>query len=555
MMNIRFLYAYTYDIIPVRIWQEVFRWVNRTFLHTHRRNFVMLNTSIICILVTIVAYLLIVLLVGFHYAKVNESASDFYLGGRKLGPLVTAMSAEASDMSSYLLMGLPGLAYLSGLADVGWTAIGLAIGTYLNWLFTAKRLRRYTHATKSFTLPQFFSNRYRDKKNILSLIAAVIIIIFFVPYTASGFAACGKLFASLFGANYIAAMLISAVVIVAYTTAGGFLAASTTDFIQSIIMTIAIFFVLIYSTIQVGGIGVVVDNARQLPGYFSFTTSYVVETKTSQPYSLLTIVSTLAWGLGYFGMPHILLRFMAIEDEHKLKISRRVASVWVTIAMAVAVMIGVVGREMSSQGLVESLSGTQTETIIVKVADLLSKHGIFPALMAGLILAGILASTMSTADSQLLAASSSVSQNILQEAFHLNLSKKASMIAARVTVLVVAVLGIIIARDPNSSVFGIVSFAWAGFGAAFGPLVICSLFWRRTNFPGALAGMISGGAMVFIWKYLVKPMGGVFGIYELLPAFLVGLIVIVVVSLLTPAPSKEIVDEFDHVKSGNEIAD
>ena len=254
-------------------------------------------------------------------------------------------------------------------------------------------------------------------------------------------------------------------------------------------------------------------------------------------------------------MPHILLRFMAIEDEHKLKISRRVASVWVTIAMAVAVMIGVVGREMSSQGLVESLSGTQTETIIVKVADLLSKHGIFPALMAGLILAGILASTMSTADSQLLAASSSVSQNILQEAFHLNLSKKASMIAARVTVLVVAVLGIIIARDPNSSVFGIVSFAWAGFGAAFGPLVICSLFWRRTNFPGALAGMISGGAMVFIWKYLVKPMGGVFGIYELLPAFLVGLIVIVVVSLLTPAPSKEIVDEFDHVKSGNEIAD
>ena len=555
MINIRFLYTYTYDIIPVRIWQEVFRWVNRTFLLTHRRNFVMLNTSIICILVTIVAYLLIVLLVGFHYAKVNESASDFYLGGRKLGPLVTAMSAEASDMSSYLLMGLPGLAYLSGLADVGWTAIGLAIGTYLNWLFTAKRLRRYTHATKSFTLPQFFSNRYRDKKNILSLIAAVIIIIFFVPYTASGFAACGKLFASLFGANYIAAMLISAVVIVAYTTAGGFLAASTTDFIQSIIMTIAIFFVLIYSTIQVGGIGVVVDNARQLPGYFSFTTSYVVETKTSQPYSLLTIVSTLAWGLGYFGMPHILLRFMAIEDEHKLKISRRVASVWVTIAMAVAVMIGVVGREMSSQGLVESLSGTQTETIIVKVADLLSKHGIFPALMAGLILAGILASTMSTADSQLLAASSSVSQNILQEAFHLNLSKKASMIAARVTVLVVAVLGIIIARDPNSSVFGIVSFAWAGFGAAFGPLVICSLFWRRTNFPGALAGMISGGAMVFIWKYLVKPMGGVFGIYELLPAFLVGLIVIVVVSLLTPAPSQEIVDEFDHVKSGNEIAD
>lgn len=548
MRNIRFLYVYTYDIIPGRIWQE-------HSCDTLGGIFVMLSTSSICILVTIVAYLLIVLLIGFHYAKVNESASDFYLGGRKLGPLVTAMSAEASDMSSYLLMGLPGLAYLSGLADVGWTAIGLAIGTYLNWLFTAKRLRRYTHATKSFTLPQFFSNRYRDKKNILSLIAAVIIIIFFVPYTASGFAACGKLFSSLFGANYIAAMLISAVVIVAYTTAGGFLAASATDFVQSIIMTIAIFFVLIYSTVAVGGIGVVVDNARQLPGYFSFTSSYVEASGSSQPYSLLTIVSTLAWGLGYFGMPHILLRFMAIEDEQKLKISRRVASVWVTIAMAVAVMIGVVGREMSSQGLVESLSGSQTETIIVKVADLLSKHGIFPALMAGLILAGILASTMSTADSQLLAASSSVSQNILQETFHLNLSPKVSMIAARLTVVVVSVLGVIIARDPNSSVFGIVSFAWAGFGAAFGPLVICSLFWRRTTFQGALAGMVSGGAMVFIWKYLVKPMGGVFGIYELLPAFLVGIIVIIVVSLLTPAPSQEILDEFDHVKSDKQIED
>ena len=509
----------------------------------------MLNTSIICILVTIVAYLLIVLLIGFHYAKVNESASDFYLGGRKLGPLVTAMSAEASDMSSYLLMGLPGLAYLSGLADVGWTAIGLAIGTYLNWLFTAKRLRRYTHATKSFTLPQFFSNRYRDKKNILSLIAAVIIIIFFVPYTASGFAACGKLFASLFGANYIAAMLISAVVIVAYTTAGGFLAASTTDFIQSIIMTIAIFFVLIYSTIQVGGIGVVVDNARQLPGYFSFTTSYVVETKTSQPYSLLTIVSTLAWGLGYFGMPHILLRFMAIEDEHKLKISRRVASVWVTIAMAVAVMIGVVGREMSSQGLVESLSGTQTETIIVKVADLLSKHGIFPALMAGLILAGILASTMSTADSQLLAASSAISQNLAVEVLHINMSKKTSMLVARLTVVVISVISIFFALDPTSSVFKIVSFAWAGFGAAFGPVVLCSLFWKRANKYGIISGMIAGGAMIFIWKFGIAKLGGIFAVYELLPAFIFATVVIIVVSLATGKPSQEVMDKFEEVKN------
>ena len=513
-----------------------------------------MTSAKVCIMIAIIIYLGGMLYIGYMCSRKNESTDDFYLGGRKLGPLVTAMSAEASDMSSWLLMGLPGVAYLTGISDAGWTAIGLAIGTYVNFLIVAKRLRRYSHvANNSITLPQFFKNRFHDESRILLLISAIIIVIFFIPYTASGFAACGKLFSSLFGVSYMTAMIISAVVIVGYTMMGGFLAASTTDFIQSIIMSIALIIVLIFGVNVAGGLDVVIDNAKALPGYLSMVQSYDVASGTASPYRLLTILSTLAWGLGYFGMPHILLRFMAIEDEQKLKISRRVASIWVVIAMGVAVMIGVVGREMSSQGLVDSLTGSQTETIIVRIADLLSKHGIFPALMAGLILAGILASTMSTADSQLLAAASSVSQNILQEAFHLNLSKRASMIAARLTVIVVAILGVIIARDPNSSVFGIVSFAWAGFGAAFGPLMICSLFWRRTTLQGAIAGLISGGAMVFIWKYLVKPLGGVFGIYELLPAFLVGIIVIVVVSLLTPAPSQEILDEFDHVKSDSKI--
>lgn len=513
-----------------------------------------MSSSTICILVTIVVYLIAVLVVGFHFARKNESVSDFYLGGRRLGPLVTAMSAEASDMSSYLLMGLPGLAYLSGVADVGWTVVGLAVGTYLNWLFTAKRLRRYTQITRSFTLPQFFSRRFRDEKNILAALAAIMIIIFFIPYTASGFAACGKLFSSLFGADYVAAMIISAIVIVGYTAAGGFLAASTTDFIQSIIMTIAIVFVLVFSTISAGGIDAVMENAKALPGYLSLTHTYVEETNTAGGYNFLQIVSTLAWGLGYFGMPHILLRFMAIEDEKKLKLSRRVASVWVVIAMAIAVMIGIVGRALSGTGLIDQLSGSDTETIIVKVADLLSGYGVFPALMAGLILAGILASTMSTADSQLLAASSSVSQNIMQEAFHLKLSQQMSMIIARMTVIVIAVLGMIIARNPDSSIFGIVSFAWAGFGAAFGPVVICALFWKRATYQGAIAGMLAGGVFVFIWKYLIKPMGGVFGIYELLPAFIVGLLVIIVVSLLTKAPEQEVLDEFELARSGREIA-
>ena len=508
-----------------------------------------MTVSNICILGTIAVYLVGMLIIGFRCARKNESSADFYLGGRKLGPLVTAMSAEASDMSSYLLMGLPGLAYLSGVADVGWTAIGLAVGTYLNWLFTALRLRRYTQETGSFTIPQFFSRRFRDDKNILAVLAAVIIIIFFIPYTASGFAACGKLFSSLFGMNYMTAMIISAVVIVAYTTAGGFFAASATDFVQSIIMTVAIVFVLVFSTISAGGVDAVVENAKALPGYLSLTASYIEDTGKSEPYNLLHIITTLSWGLGYFGMPHILLRFMAIEDEKKLKLSRRVASVWVVIAMAMAVLIGIVGRALSNTGLVDQLHGNDTETIIVRVAHLLSTYGAFPAIMAGLILAGILASTMSTADSQLLAAASSVSENILREAFHLKISEKKSMLAARLTVIGIANLGIIIARNPDSSVFGIVSFAWAGFGAAFGPLVICSLFWKRTTLPGAIAGMVSGGAMVFIWKYLIKPIGGVFGIYELLPAFLVGLVLMVIVSLCTKAPSKEITDEFDRVKA------
>lgn len=509
-----------------------------------------MTTEHICIMIAIIVYLGAMLYVGYRCSKNNHDTTDFYLGGRKLGPLVTAMSAEASDMSSWLLMGLPGLAYLTGIADAGWTAIGLAIGTYINWRIVAKRIRRYTLvAGNSITLPSFFSNRYRDQRKILQSIGAIFIVIFFIPYTASGFAACGKLFSSLFGVNYVAAMIISAIVIVGYTALGGFLAASTTDFIQSIIMSVALIIVFIFGINIAGGIPAVVENAQSLPGYLTMMTTYDPVAGVEQPYPIINIISMIAWGLGYFGMPHILLRFMAIEDEKKLKLSRRVASVWVVIAMAMAVLIGIVGRALSNTGLVDQLHGNDTETIIVRVAHLLSTYGAFPAIMAGLILAGILASTMSTADSQLLAAASSVSENILREAFHLKISEKKSMLAARLTVIGIAILGIIIARNPDSSVFGIVSFAWAGFGAAFGPLVICSLFWKRTTLPGAIAGMVSGGAMVFIWKYLIKPIGGVFGIYELLPAFLVGLVLMVIVSLCTKAPSKEITDEFDRVKA------
>ena len=457
------------------------------------------------------------------------------------------MSAEASDMSSWLLMGLPGLAYLTGVADAGWTAIGLALGTYVNWKIVAKRIHRYTQeAGNSITLPSFFSNRYRDSRKILQSIGAVFIVIFFIPYTASGFAACGKLFASLFGVNYIAAMVISAVVIVGYTALGGFLAASTTDFIQSIIMSVALIIVFVFGISVAGGVPAVIENAQSLPGYLTMTSTYDPVTGTAQSYPVINIISMLAWGLGYFGMPHILLRFMAIEDENKLTLSRRVATVWVVISLAVAVLIGVIGLAMTDAGALKSLAGSDSETIIVQIADLLSRHGIIPALLAGTILAGILASTMSTADSQLLAASSAVSSDLFG-AVLAGKAKKSGMAADRITVLIISIIAMFIASDPNSSVFNIVSFAWAGFGAVFGPVVHFALFWRRSNWQGALAGMVSGGAMVFIWKYLVRPMGGAWDIYELLPAFTVSCIMIVVVSLLTKAPSKEITEEFDRV--------
>ena len=456
------------------------------------------------------------------------------------------MSAEASDMSSYLLMGLPGLAYLSGVADVGWTVIGLAVGTYLNWLIVAKKLRNYSEHIGAITIPDYFSLRYKDNSRILMAIAAVVIIVFFVPYTASGFAACGKLFGTLFGVDYHLAMIISAIIIVGYTSLGGFNAASTTDLIQSIIMTIALIVVLIFGISQAGGWDTVMMNAKALPGYLDMFNTYNAQTGTASPYGAIKVVSTLAWALGYFGMPHILLRFMAIKDVNKIKISRRVASVWVVISMGIAVLIGVVGLGMVNNNSLAPLE--DSETIIIQISNLLSQNGVVFALIAGVILAGILASTMSTSDSQLLAASSSMSENILGGLFKINLNEKAKMIIARGVLIVIAVIGVVIAWDPNSSVFGIVSFAWAGFGASFGPVMLLSLFWKRSNKYGAIAGMLAGGIMVFVWKKVISGLSDVLNIYELLPAFIIGLVVNVVVSLLTPKPEQEIIDAYEKVK-------
>ena len=499
----------------------------------------------IVILCTIIVYMCLLIGVGFYNSKKNSTSEDFYLGGRRMGALVVAMSAEASDMSSWLLMGLPGVAYLTGIADAFWTAAGLAIGTYLNWLFTSRRLRRYSEKIDAITVPNFFAKRFHDEKNIITAISAVIIVVFFIPYVASGFAACGKLFNSLFGLDYMTGVIVFSIIIVIYTIMGGFTSVATNDLIQSIVMSIALISIVTFGVSSAGGFGAVMDNAKSLPGYFSLSAIHDAVAGSAVPYSALSAVSLLAWGIGYFGMPHILVRFMAIEDENKLVLSRRVASIWVTIAMGVAIFIGVVGLGVVNAGNMEALE--DSERVIIALTNILSQNGFLAAVLGGVILAGILAATMSTADSQMLVAASGVSENIVQDFFGKKLTEKQSLMVARATILVIAAIGLFLARDPNSSVFGIVSFAWAGMGAAFAGVMICALFWKRTTLQGALAGMVSGGAMVFIWKYAVRPMGGILDIYELLPAFLVSLAMIIVVSLATKAPSQDIIDEFESV--------
>ena len=498
------------------------------------------------VMASILVYLGGMIFLGLRFTRKNRSTEDFYLGGRKLGPLVTAMSAEASDMSAYLLMGLPGVALLSGLPEAVWTAIGLAIGTYLNWRLVAKRIRDYSNRLGAVTVPDFFSKRYHDDLHMLSLAAALIIIVFFVPYTASGFNACGTLFSSLFGVDYFTAMIISAGVIVLYTALGGFLAASATDLIQSVIMTLALIVVVVFGSISAGGWNAVMENARGIPGYLNLTQGYDFNTGTAGTYSGITIVSTLAWGLGYFGMPHILLRFMAIENPRKLSLSRRVATVWVVISMGMAVLIGIIGNAMIGSGVLAPIAPGDSQRIIINISEKIASFGCLPAIVAGLIFAGILAATMSTADSQLLAASSSVTQDIMASVFKLRLNSKASIITARCGVAVIALISAYWARE-EGSVFTIVSFAWAGFGAAFGPGILLSLFWKRGNKWGCLAGMLSGGATVFLWKYAVRPLGGVWDIYELLPAFVTALLVNVLVSLLTRNPSEAEQREFSQV--------
>ena len=510
------------------------------------------------ILIVMAIYMAIVIGIGLYYAKrASASTENYLIGGRSLGPWVTAMAAEASDMSGYLLMGVPGVAYWFGLSEAAWTAIGLFIGTYLNWLFVAKRLRNYSHISgDAITIPDFFSNRFKEDKKVILSIAALFILIFFTVYASSCFVTVGKLFSTLFDTKYITMMIVGAAFVVFYTFIGGFLAESASDFMQGIVMFGALIVVLGGGLYVAGGLGAVVDNAKEIPGFFDFfgiANPVLVDgvqqvSETGAPlfgeagrYGILTIISTISWGLGYFGMPHILLKFMAINKPTDIKFSRRIATVWCLISLTAAVGIGIVGRVLYPNAL---LTKSSAESIFV-----ITSIDLFIPIVAGVVMSGILASTISSADSYLLIAASAISKSIYQGIMKKDASDKQVLFMSRATLLVIAIVGILIALDEDSVIFSIVSFAWAGFGATFGPLMLFSLFWKRTTRSGAIAGMVSGGSMVFIWYFLIKPHGGIWGVYELLPAFIVSCIAIVVGSLLSKEPSKEIQEEFEEVKA------
>ncbi len=518
-----------------------------------------MSTDNIQILIAMIIYIVAILGIGIYFLRIaNASSDNYFIGGRSLGPWVAAMSAEASDMSGWLLMGLPGVAYWCGISDAFWTALGLALGTYLNWKITAKRLRNYSAiAGDAITIPEYFSNRFKESKKVIMLIASVFILVFFTVYAASCFVTVGKLFTSLFGIQYQVVMIAGACFVILYTLLGGFLAESVSDFMQGVIMIIALSLVLILGVMAAGGFGDVMENIQRIPGFFDFfgIANPTVVDGTQQvlagnpvfgaalPYTFLTIISTMSWGLGYFGVPQVLLRFIAIRDAAEIPKARRIATTWCAISLIAAVFIGLIGRVLFPT---ELLTPSGAESIFIVMST-----NLLPPLIAGFVMAGILAATMSSSDSYLLIAASAFSKNIYEGILKKDATDKEIMRVSHITLIAISIIGVLLALDETSVIFNIVSFAWAGFGATFGPLMIFSLFWKRINREGAIAGMLAGGGMVFIWRLFIKPLGGVFGIYELLPAFLVSCAFIVAVSLMTKEPSQEIQDEFEQVKAAS----
>ena len=492
-----------------------------------------MTAQMIAKIAAFVIYLGIMIYVGLRNASKNNSSADFFLGGRKVGPWVTALSAEASDSSAWLLMGLPGLCYLGGVQESIWTAVGLIVGTYLSWLFVAKPLRKCSITFgDSITIPEFLSNRFKDKSHILSIVSVIFIVLFFTIYTASGFVACAKLFNSVFGLNYHAGLAIGLVVILCYTITGGYTAVCTTDFLQGSLIFIAFIISTLVVVFSIGGVGDSINvfkNFQELAG---------TELKA---FDGMGIISALAWGLGYFGMPHIIVRFMGIRSNSEVGKARRIGIIWMIISYIGAILIGTLGTVyLKKFGI--TLNSESAETVFSE-----TMKNMYPAFIAGIFLCAILAASMSTADSQLLAASSAVSQDIFKGLIKKNAEEKEVMIISRFTVFLIALIALLLSLNPNSSIFSLVSFAWSGFGGTFGPLILLSLYWKRTTAPGAIAGLICGGITDVVWHYIPASVAKIFGLYEILPAFIVCLVVTVLVSLLTK-PDAEVLTKFEEYK-------
>ncbi|WEZ07607.1 sodium/proline symporter PutP [Priestia flexa] len=479
----------------------------------------------ISLFISLAIYFIGMLAIGWYaYKKSTDDISGYMLGGRGLGPAVTALSAGASDMSGWMLMGLPGAMYATGVSSL-WIAVGLIIGAYLNYLIVAPRLRTYTEvANDSITIPDYFENRFNDTSKVLRTVSAIVIFVFFTLYTSAGMVSGGTLFESAFGLDYRIGLFVTAGVVIAYTLFGGFLAVSLTDFVQGIMMFIALVLVPIVAFTELGGVGTTFDVVRDIdPAYLDFFRGTTV----------VGIISFLAWGLGYFGQPHIIVRFMAISSIKELKPARRIGMGWMIISIIGAMFTGLVGIAYVDQ---TATTLADPETIFIKFAQVL-----FHPFITGFLLAAILAAIMSTISSQLLVTSSAITEDFYKVFFRRKATDKELVLVGRLSVLGVAIIGILLSLNPNDTILGLVGYAWAGFGSAFGPAVLLSLYWKKMTRWGALAGMIVGAATVLIW---VNVPGLSEALYEMIPGFVLSFLAVVVVSLLTKDPSTKVQGTF-----------
>ena len=473
----------------------------------------------IAITSTFIAYLLLMLAIGVIAYLRTKNSTDYFLGGRTLGPWPAALSAGASDMSGWLLLGLPGYAYVAGIEAV-WLAAGLLVGTWANWLINAKRLRTYSITTDSLTIPEFFSRRFNDKSNLVQTISAFFILLFFLFYTSAGLVAGGKLFETVFGLDYSIAVIIGTLCVVSYTMFGGFLAVAWTDLVQGLLMAAAL--VIVPVVAMQGNFS---DLTQQLEAINPQLLTLWNDSK-GEPLSAIAIISLVAWGLGYFGQPHILARFKATRSNKDLVTARRIAVVWTGLSMIGALLVGVVGLVyVSNTGTVSLDDGEKIFMLLV--------NAMFHPVVAGILLAAILAAVMSTADSQLLVSSSALAEDFYKQLFKKEASSEEVVMVGRIAVIGISIVALILALTPDSSVLSLVSYAWAGFGAAFGPAMVLSLYWSKMNRNGALVGIIVGGVTIVVWKQLT---GGVFDVYEIVPGVIFSTVAIVVVSLMSGEP-------------------